>query len=153
MRLIVGLGFYALAVAFALLRGGGPERWFAGIMAGIVVVDRVGHLLLGGADLSYFATLHLSIDLTAFGAMMVVMIRARRLWPIWACSFQLLSVVSHTTWMMGDRLSPVIPAMLGIAPSYLICATLILGTVLHRVRCTRHGSDPSWRISSPRAIG
>lgn len=147
MRLIIGLGFYALAVAFGLLRGGAPERWFAAILAAMLVVDRAGHLALGADDLLAIERLHLAIDLAGFGAMLLVMVRARRFWPVWACSFQLLSLASHATPLLGPGLSPVVTTMLAIAPSYLICASLILGTALHRARLRQLGSDPPWRVS------
>lgn len=152
MRLIVGMAFFAAAVGFALLRGGAPERWFASVLVAMLIVDRAGHPFLDATGLASVASLHLFIDLASFGAMVLVMIRARRLWPIWACSFQLLSLASHATSMMSAGLPPVIPAILGIAPNYLICASLVLGTVLHQARRKRHGSDPPWRTSLPRAV-
>ena len=151
MRLIIGMGFFAFAVGYGLLRGGGPERWFAGVLVGMLLVDRAGHLLIGDSAPEAIDILHLVIDLASFGGMVVVMVRARRLWPIWACSFQLLSLASHATRILSAQLSPVIPAILGIAPNYLICASLIVGTALHQVRRKRRGNDPSWRSSSPRA--
>ena len=152
MRLMLGFGFYAIAIGFALIRGGRPERWFAGVMISMLMIDRLGHLLLGDLNRGAINSLHLVIDLVSFGGMVLVMMRARRLWPIWACSFQLLSLASHATRAMSAKLPPVIPDMLGIAPSYLICASLITGTVLHRARLKRHGNDPSWRSSSRRAV-
>jgi hypothetical protein len=151
MRLIIGMGFFALAVGYALLRGGGPERWFAGVQLGMLLIDRAGHGVLGNAAQGAIDNLHLFIDLAGFGGMVLVMIRARRLWPIWACSFQLLSLASHAIRVLSARLPPVIPAILGIAPNYLICVSLIVGTALHQARRRRRGSDPSWRSSSPRA--
>jgi hypothetical protein len=145
MRLVLGLGFFAFAVGFALLRGGAPERWFAAVLVAMLIVDRAGHPFLEATGLASIDTLHLAIDLVSFGAMLLLMVRARRFWPIWACSFQLLSLVSHATPVLSAQLPPVVPAILGIAPNYLICASLVLGTVLHRVRCRRHGSDPPWR--------
>jgi hypothetical protein len=153
MRLFLGLGFLSLAVLFAFLRGGGPERWIAGVLMGMFVVDRAGHLLSGSDDLAVLYGLHLAIDLLGFATMILVMVRARRFWPIWACSFQLLSLVSYATPLMSERLSPVVPDVLAIAPSYLICASLILGTALHQARLRRHANDPPWRTSSPLAAG
>lgn len=150
MRLAIGMTFIALAAAIALLRGGAPERWFAYILAGMLVTDRLGHLLIGAENQTAINGLHLIIDLASFGAMMTVMIGARRLWPIWACSFQLLSVASHATLIM-DQLPAVVPKILGIAPSYGILASLLLGSLLHQARLKRDGKDPPWRSSWQRA--
>lgn len=151
-RLIIGLSFVAAATAYGLWRGGGPERWFSGILLAMLAVDRVGHVLLGQDSRAAIEGLHLVIDLAGFGAMAMVMIRARRIWPIWACSLQLLSLVSHATRILNGELPPLIPAILAIAPSYLICASLILGTFSHQRRLRRRGSDPCWRNSSPLAV-
>jgi hypothetical protein len=147
MRLILGMGFFTLTVGFALLRGGAPERSFALVLVGMLLIDRAVHPFLDPSDLAAVDALHLAIDLASFGVMLLVMIRARRFWPIWACSFQLLSLASHATPVMSAQLPPVVPAILGIAPNYLICASLILGTALHLARRKRLGSDPPWRVS------
>jgi hypothetical protein len=153
MRLIIYTVLFALVVIYALVRGGGPERLFASILTAMLVVDRVGHAVLGETSRSAINGLHFVIDLGSFAAMMAVMIWSRRFWPIWACSLQLLSLASHVTRMLDARLPPVITAILGIAPNYLICVCLMLGTVLHRLRLRRRGSDPSWRSSWPLATG
>jgi hypothetical protein len=147
MRLYLGMGFFIFAVGFALLRGGAPERWFALVLVAMLLVDRAVHPFLDATDAASIDRLHLAIDLASFGAMLLIMIRARRFWPIWACSFQLLSLASHATPAMSGQLPPVVPAILGIAPNYLICASLILGTALHLVRRRRLGNDPPWRGS------
>jgi hypothetical protein len=147
MRLILGMGFFTFAVGYALLRGGSPERLFAAVLVAMLLVDRAVHPFLEAGDTDAIDTLHLAVDLVSFGAMLLVMIRARRFWPIWACSFQLLSLASYATLAMSARLSPAAPAILAIAPNYLICASLMVGTALHRARCRRLGSDPPWRVS------
>ena len=152
MRVIISLSFMALAIGLALWRGGTPERLFAAILAAMVGFDRVGHMVLGEHDRAAIDALHLTIDLTSFIAMMAVMIYARRLWPIWACSFQLLSLASYPLLLLDTQLPSVVRTMLAVAPSYFISALLILGVVLHRVRLKRHGSDPSWRSFSRPAI-
>jgi hypothetical protein len=153
IRLVFGMTFFAAAVGYALLRGGAPERWIATVVLVMLVIDRIGHPFLSATDLATFDTLHLFIDFAGFGGLLLVMIRARRFWPLWACSFQLLSLASHATSAMSAQLPPAIPAILAIAPSYLILASLVLGTALHQARLKRHGSDPPWRISSRLAAG
>lgn len=153
MRLIIGMGFFALVVGYALWRGGGPERWVAGILLAMLVLDRAGHLVLGYGSSPAIDGLHLFIDSAGFVGMMMAMIRTRRLWPIWACSFQLLSLASYVTQVLSAQLPPIVPAILAIAPNYLICVSLMVGTILHQVRLRRRGSDPSWRSSLPRAAG
>lgn len=139
------MAFYGIAAGYALWRGGAPERWFAVILVLMLATDRIGHQIIGSTNLEAIDRLHLFIDFASFGAMVLVMVRARRFWPIWACSFQLLSLASHATSLMNAGVPPIIPAVLAVAPSYLLCVSLVLGTVLHQARLRRHGNDPPWR--------
>ncbi|MET0251539.1 MAG: hypothetical protein ABW203_05105 [Novosphingobium sp.] len=151
MRVIIGLAFLGLVVALAFWRGGKPEKLFAAVLLAMLVLDRIGHGLLHHDRPAAIEALHLTIDLTSFVSMMAVMIYARRFWPIWACSFQLLSVSTYPLLVLDARLPTVVQTMLAVAPNYLINATLLVGIVCHQVRLRRFGSDPSWRTSSPRA--
>jgi hypothetical protein len=149
MRLIFSTALLALAIGMAVWRGGGPERSFAAILAAMFSLDRIGHLALGESGQS-IEQMHAVLDLAALGAMATVMLAARRLWPIWACSLQLLSAVAHWARPLGERVPEIAVRILATAPFLLICLTLILAVAAHRLRLKRRGFDPSWRRWSRR---
>lgn len=144
MRLLIGDGIFVVAVLLAWLRGGGPERALALVVAAMFVVDRAGHAA-GIAGLVNVERMHAVIDLAAFASMITVMCCARRIWPIWATACQLLSVISHLARAYDASLPTIASWTLAIAPFYLINIGLIVGTLLHMRRLARRGSDRSWR--------
>ena len=134
----IGLGFW---------RGGSPERVFAAILAAMFLLDRTGHLLLGNRPDLPVDLLHMVIDLAVFVAMCSVSLKARRYWPLWASSCQLISLFTHLGWALETRLPPAVYLVVNIAPSYLIFLSVIGGTLMHRRRMARRGADPSWKNS------
>ena len=150
MRILLSGGLLLLAIGFGWWRGGAPERLFAAILAAIFVLDRIGHALFAGHP-SDIANLHLVIDFAALPAIAVIAIEARRFWPIFALSLQLLSASSHVGRFL-DQASIQLPVTIGsIVPFPAMCMTLVVGTFAHARRLRRRGYDPSWRRSSARA--
>ena len=135
------------AIVLGLWRGGGPERIVAVVLIGMIAVDRVAHVLLAGYNPTSLDQFHLVIDLAGFAALVAVALSARRYWPLWASSCQLISVFTHLAWLLKTPLPMQVYLVLDIAPSALISCAVILGTVLHRRRLARHGTDLSWKSS------
>ena len=133
------------SVTFAFWRGGGPERVFASILSVMFLLDRVGHILLFDRTKVEIDYLHLVIDFAALGAMVVTSLLARRYWPLWATSCQLVSTYSHLGWAFDTRIPQAVYLTMDIAPWYLISLALIWGTHAHKQRIARHGADLSWR--------
>lgn len=136
-----------LAVVLGLVRGGGPERLIAAVLATMVAIDRVAHILLGGFDPTSLDRFHLALDLAGLAAMVAVALNARRYWPLWVCSCQLISVLTHLAWLLGTRLTLRVYLVMDIAPSALISIALIVGVVSHRWRMARRATDPPWKGS------
>lgn len=145
MRLILGTLFLVLVIALAWWRGGGPERVGATLLFAVFCIDRAGHIIIGRTSWATLDTFHLFLDLATLAGLVAILIKAWRLWPVWACACQLLSVLSHPLRMLKIGLHPLIQSILGIFPFYLILISLLLGTVLHQRRILRSGSDRSWR--------
>ena len=150
MRLLLSNVLLANAIILAWWRGGGPERCFAAILAAMFLLDRLGHFILGDTGVGIERT-HAVIDLAPLPAMMAIMVIARRLWPIWACSLQLLSAVAHLARPMDSKIPEIAVRFLAIAPFQLICLTLIGAVIAHRRRLAQRGYDPSWRRWSQKA--
>ena len=147
MRLAIGTLFIALTILFSLWRGGAPERLFALILMSMYGIDRIGHLIIAVGAQAALDALPLAIDSSAMIAIVAVMVLARRFWPICAASFQMLSLASHVVRLTDQGLPPLASAILGIAPSYLVCLTVLVGTICHTHRMRTKGSDPAWRSS------
>ncbi len=145
MRVSLSDALLLLVLLLAWWRGGAPERFFAAILATSWAIDRVGHLLMHGGLRGQIQTLHLIIDATAFVCMALVMVRARRIWPIWASACQLLSAISHLTAFADPRVQAIAVLTLAIAPYYLVLAAIFVGVWMHQRRVRRRGTDPSWR--------
>lgn len=147
MVAIISYILLVVAIVLALWRGGGPERVFVTILTTMFLLDRAGHVLLADRTEAAFDHLHLVIDQAAFAAMVGVSLKARRYWPLWASSCQLISLFTNLGWAIDTRLPQGVYLAVGIAPSYLISSALIWGTLMHWRRLARRGADPSWRGS------
>ena len=134
MITILSYALLADAIAYALLRGGLPEKLFAAIFASSFLIDRLVHALIGSDDERAIAYLHLSLDGVSLLAMLAVAIPARRLWTLWALACQTLSVLSDLTYFVEAELPAFAPIVVSFLPSYVKNVSLILGTWFHRRR-------------------
>src|SRR3546814_18815846 len=64
LRIVIFLILLLMASAYALWKGGGPERVMATILLGMLVVDQLVHLLIP-AQFASVDTAHLALDLIA----------------------------------------------------------------------------------------
>jgi hypothetical protein len=121
----VGAAFMVAVGAFALLKGGRPER----IGAGAFMLGWFASLLLqseaGSFGVQWGMFLLDVVMLIIFSAMVW---KAPRSWPVWACALQLLTVTSHIMVMM--KLSPPISAFYTVVnmAGYGIMLAIAVGT-------------------------
>ena len=139
--------FVVASIVLGLVLGGGPERIVAGTMAAMFAIDRVAHALFADYSPTALDLYHLVLDLAGLAAMVAVALTARRYWPLWACSSQLISLFSHLAWLLGTGLPKPVYLVMDIAPSALISCTVILGTAFHQLRLMRRGTDLSCKGS------
>ena len=147
MFAIFSYGLLFAAIGFGFWRGGGPERSVASILAAMFLLDRAGHLLLADRNAATFDHLHLTIDAAGFASLVAVSLKARRYWPLWASSCQLISVFTHIGWTLETKLPQAVYLVVDIVPSLLISFALFQGTWMHRRRLTRRKIDQSWKDS------
>jgi hypothetical protein len=146
MRTLVFLLFLGAFCAYALYRGGGPERWVACIIIGMVVLDPAVHIV---TPLEY-AKLdpgHLVIDLAAWIAFLAIALRANRLWPLCVVSLQTIALVAHTAKLLDVTIHPKAYMIMQIGSSYPLLIVLLAGTFYHQKRLKSIGTDMSWRSS------
>ena len=138
--------FYAiffLGLVAAFYRGGAPERAAAAILAGLFAIQSLIYVSVPprflNVDLVSF-----SIDLACFTGMSWIAIHAKRVWPIWAASFQLLSIAAHFARFVQVQIEPLVYSIMKSSPTGAVAMLILVGTILHQERLTKNGSDQSW---------
>jgi len=144
LRYVLPLVFVA---AFALWKGGKPERIAALLMVGGEAASALFehhdvNRRFGAVDPAL-----LVIDVLMAALFLILSIKADRHWPIALSVLQIVAVMSHLGFSLRQS-QPLAYAVLEISPAYLGLLILLTGTVRHMLRGRRSGHDPSWRTSS-----
>jgi hypothetical protein len=135
-RLLIYSACLVASCGYALVCGGRPERWGAGInLAGSLVSLFVG-LITPAIWRSAMAGLSL-VDLVVALGFLALAIGTTRYWPIWAFGFSIAGVTAH----IARLIQPTVPAMAYFRSeaiwAYPSLAALALGTwSVHRARKT-----------------
>ena len=110
----------------------------AAVFVGTAAVDPLAHAVMGTLG-AYNAvnTVHFLIDLAALAALVAIALKADRLWTLWAASAQLLMALSHVLRMLAIPMEERVYAAISRAPSYILIALLVIGTLLHKRRHDR----------------
>ena len=150
LALLQWAGFILLFVA-SLRWGKGPERICAGVYVGLILSEVVYHLLLGG-ETRHDRTdpFHFAVNFVAWATLLKVALEANRIYPIWLCVFQTISVLSHAVRNILSDDFTVAYWLMVTGPSNFAIVTLAIGLALHCRRVRRIGSYRSWRASSNR---
>jgi len=148
------LAFFLLlviALVLAFWRGGAPERCGAGVVLAMVLVQFGGESVLPSSFRSVDPT-SLMADAVGTAGFGVLALQARRIWPLWATSLQLLSLSAHFARWADIGIPPTVYAVMRGTPTFLALAAIAIGTILHLWRERRHGDDPSWQDWSRVAV-
>ena len=133
IRFVLYLALLAFAIAFAAIRGGRAEKQVAAIVLAINAADLLYHSMLpGGLHWNNVDLGHAALDSAGLAAFMAVALTADRIWPIWVCSAQLLSVSVHTLKLMHRDIWPLVYQIQQTAPFYVILLLLVYGTYRQR---------------------
>lgn len=142
----------AVAVPFALWKGGAPERTGAAIILLMWFLQASAeHFLPSG-----FRTVDpvsLLTDLVGFLGFGFLALQARRIWPLWAAALQILSLSAHFARWADIHVPPLVYAVMRGAPTFGAMIAILAGTALHLLRLRRRGCDPSWQDWSRAAAG
>lgn len=147
LRVAVFNSLYVACCAYALIRGGAPER----IGAAILIANFQLSLWVvapferryGEVEWAMFA-----VDMGAFLAFYGLSLFSARYWPMWMAAVQGVVALSHFAGLRAD----IIPWAYGNAValwSYLLLGMLAVATWRHRLRVRRYGIDPAWRWQLP----
>lgn len=121
----IGAVFMVATCAFALLKGDEPERVGGGVFAltwfATLLIQRDGDLYSVQWGIFY-------LDLVLLAVFAGLAWKSHRAWPVWACAFQLLSVMGHIM-NMTDMRPPIAAfyAAINLA-AYGVMACLAVGT-------------------------
>lgn len=148
---LVAYQFWILIVVCmaALLRGAGPERWSALVLAAMYGADELYHIVLDQP--ARFNTIdigHAIIDGGAAIAFVFIALWANRLYTLCLAALQILSLVAHPVRAMEDQIAPVAYGILAFSPFSFEMVILLLGLGFHIRRTRRYGPYRSWRSSS-----
>ena len=140
------IAFYALftvSVLFALAKGGWPERLGAAAYLALASVQiGVSFILPFFYDkvdgVGFFADL---LSLAAFGA---IALSAKRIWPLWAASLQLLAIASHFARWAQIAIEPYVYSLMKTVPTASTLVAMAVGTYFHQRRLKKFGYDPDW---------
>lgn len=135
-----------VSTGYAFWRGGAPERIGAAVV-------------LGGTLASFFAvsgararwlnleTGLLVVDATMLAAILILVVRANRLWPIPMAALLIVQVAGHFLKTLDPHIYPFLYWLTSSLWSYLVVAILMVATRNHRRRRKIRGQDPSWNAS------
>ena len=151
MRNALFIAFLLVALAYALRRGGGPERAMAGIAAALVISDQMLHLMVP-PEFDGLDTGHLAIDLVGASATILLAMTAHRFWPMIVAVLHIFPLLAHLSKALEVPMHPIAYLTMQVAVSWFVPPLLIFGTWRHQRRLATNGSDPSWHGSFPRWI-
>lgn len=136
--------FMALSLLFILWKGGAPERLGVASIVALGVFQLTVEMLFP----SKFVTVDVSslgADIIGFLGFGALALHARRIWPLWATSFQLLCLGAHFARWASISISREAYAVARGAPTALIIL-LMLGATMLCIRARRRGQvDRPWQ--------
>ena len=132
-----------LSISFAFAKGGGPEKVGALVIATMTAIQ-LGCLLI--EPQRFYSVDVASVIVDAYGVIGfgAIALYAKRAWPIWATSLQILSLSSHFARQVDAGVSPMVYGIMKSSPTFLVLFALLVGTLAHTRRLRLHGGDPGW---------
>lgn len=134
-------------LAYAWLRGGAPERTAATLW----LVAFLATVFSYSAMPSRFRSVEIGpmiVDVVTLAALVVLMIRADRFWPIPLVSLHAVGTAGHFVKMLAPDTIRLSYAIMSAFLAYPILLVIAIGVHRHQLRLKRNGSDAAWRVSS-----
>ena len=135
----------AVAVAFARLKGGIPERCVSISIVVWILLDVVYHYFTAAANYGHIVVAHVIFDTLLLLALFATALCANRVWPCWAAASSLIAMLGHLAMAVG--LSGMQRAYWAITqvPFFIQLLALVVGTAFHIRRRRIKGPYPDWR--------
>jgi hypothetical protein len=132
--------FLAACSAYALAKGGAPERIAIGIavIASVVSVIALSSMAtrFDGVEAGVFL-----VDLVTLVAFFLLALHADRFWPLWITGFQLIGVATHLAMLLSPDVVPQVYSFILGLWAYPILALIVIGAARHRKRLKPYGVD------------
>lgn len=138
---------------YAFWCGGAPERIAAALFAGAAGLT---YAFLYDYGFGSVRESYLLLDLALFVTIAALSLWADRFWPMWAAALQLVILAIHGARAFHPELLPFVYYVATAKLAYPMILMLAVGTLRHRARLSRWGSDLDWspwheRSASPEA--
>lgn len=138
--------FYGIAVAtfaFALWRGGPPEKLAVAIMVAAFSFQSACYALIPPRFLEIDAA-SLLTDLICLIGLGWLALNAKRAWPIWATALILVSTASHISRLIHIEIEPLVYSIMRTTPTGCVLLLIAAGTFAYRRRLKLNGEDSNW---------
>jgi len=145
--------FYLLLLGscgYAIWRGGAPERITGWLLIGAALLTlAVGHpTQYSHIELGLFL-----IDLALLVGLIVVALKADRLWPMVLAALHLDSTAVHILKLVDVEVIRATYAVMIVMWSYPMLLILAVGTLRHQRRMAQLGEDRAWSLAIDRFSG
>lgn len=150
----VFIGLWLVSTAYALMRGGGPERvvaiaqFLAALLTHLATHREPTGTLYASVEIGV-----LLIDAALFAIVTLVALLSARFWPLPQASMIGCDLLGHLAKHLAPGILPKAYYVIVAIWSYPTVILLMLATWRHRVRLRRHGTDPDWLWDLPRRYG
>ncbi len=137
-----------MAAAYALWRGGAPER-LVGVSLLLAAIST--QLLQYDMPMRFVGVEFnvLLVDLGLLGVMVAITLTADRFWPAWVTALHALGTAAHLARAISPDVIRLSYAVLSAVWSYPIVLLLVIGTVRHASRIRSKGWDLDWSRQDP----
>ena len=140
---------FLASCGYALIRGGAPERIAASTFAfaaTLSVILKPSH----HGNFEHIEWSFVAIDIGVLLTLVLLLVFAQRLWPIWMAAFQAVQLVLHVPMLLPADIDSWAYWRATASLSYPMLILLAVATWCHRKRLARTGADRSWRSFSAR---
>jgi len=142
-KILTFVAVLLLSTSVAFVRGGGPERWGALVIVTMMAIQ-YGSLVVEPQRFHSVDLVSVVVDTYGVIGFGTIALYARRVWPLWATSLQILSLSSHFARQVDAGVSPMVYGLMKSSPTFFVLVALLVGTAAHRRRLRLQGRDPGW---------
>ena len=144
-RVLIFLGFTLCSTAYAIVRGGPPERLAAALfLLGVAASATVGLFDMPGGFSD--VTIRLALIDTLWALLFTMLaVSANRLWLIPFAACQIAAALVHLARLLFPGMIPAGYAFLTVIWSWPMIGLLAAGTFAHRTRVATGSNIPHWK--------
>lgn len=142
-RALLFSGLLLLACVYALVRGGKPERYAAGMYLLAFLASALFAQI--GSDL--YDSINwgiVSVDLLLAISLGALALHANRYWTIWASSIQVVAILAHLAKLLVPEIAAMAYEITLLVWSYAVIPLLVSATFRHQARIRLNGADQNW---------